>query len=187
MISIGERISIINIFPKSTKLNKKVCSDEVIGLITIKNGSSIFVKRSDYSSVFLKPKDFTEYYKSDNMNFDFICIILESPHKDEYNIINDLKSYDGESMVYRLANGITGRNIEEYINKVITNETDIEDGIYGLLIMNAIQYQCSQGINTKFYRDRFWIYYWLHCGKKYFIERLRKYSPKYILNCVTLG
>lgn len=119
-----------------------------------------------------------------------IVLILESPHKDEYD---DSKS----SITPAPALGRTGSNLDNKfvckINEFIKNNTkrvEIKNGVYNIILMNAVQYQCSMGLvplNTTV-RNALFLQMWFN-GKvrKNFTKRLNKYAPDVVINCCTNG
>lgn len=118
-----------------------------------------------------------------------IVLILESPHKDEYEIKN------GELIPRSPAAGDSGRAIHNYftshvlpilINLGLKLEFDKE---YKFYIVNPVPYQTSmvnihqEGLISSL-RDKVWekMYPIL---KQDFVERLKKYKPTVILNGCT--
>ena len=113
----------------------------------------------------------------DNKEEKIILIVLESPHKNEF------KGIDGHIAP---AIGKTGKYLNDYFNNIIKDK--LGDGKYKVILSNAIQYQCSLGVNTNIFRDRIWIKLWLmEDFDKYFIKRLEKYKPDAIINLCTKG
>lgn len=107
-----------------------------------------------------------------------VILILESPHKDEFDL---------ENHALGPANGATGRHIRnrDYFNAVFGEQ--IHD--YGLILMNAIRYQCSLGIPPECVRDKIFRAVWQNGGKANFTERIRAYYSvergDLIANCCT--
>lgn len=90
------------------------------------------------------------FEESENKEVNAIIILLESPHTDEYK----------DGVPVGPANGKTGENINKYLtdilneavtSKVITLYSKAKK--YDLILMNAIQYQCSLGVNPILFRD----------------------------------
>ena len=139
----------------------RVCPDQYVGYI------------SDFSQ---NSKDFPVREKADKRRNNVKCLImlLESPHKEEFK------------KVLAPAKGSTGRLIRKHIKDVngLSNYTD-----YGLILMNAIQNQCSLGLSTMCYRDEVFVSFWNKGAKDDFINRLKSlYKPgDVILNCCTKG
>lgn len=111
-----------------------------------------------------------------------IVIILESPHRNEYDI-NSKLGYP--------ALGKTGENINNNLETVINTKLKGKmelDQVYDIILMNAVQYQTSLGIDTKVFRDRIWLTLWIENNlRSDFIKRLKKYNPDIILNFCSKG
>ncbi|MGG7213620.1 hypothetical protein ACQPUY_08370 [Clostridium nigeriense] len=163
---------------KTLKNNENKCDDNLVAVLDYDKGWKLinnYILRNDRE----KNKGKLKIRKKKNRR---IIIILESPHKKEYDIDN-LTGYP--------ALGSTGvninRGIEEIINKKLADvmETDKE---YDIILMNAIQYQTSLGVNTKIFRDRIWISLWLNNSmREEFIKRIKGYKPDIIINLCTKG
>jgi hypothetical protein len=132
---------------------------------------------------------------------DNIVIILESPHVDEFKHIVGYK--DGFKIGMPCM-GRTGINLDKYFieeldkclkevfnkdnngDKLKNKMINDQDQKFNIIVMNAIQFQCSLGIKVGKEKNNL-------CEellkkdaiKKIFIDRLIEYSPKYILNCST--
>lgn len=108
-----------------------------------------------------------------------LVIVLESPHTHEFN----KSKY---SIAPAPALGMTGDNLDKYFIDNIKQH--IPKGKYHVILVNAIQYQCSLGENTDKFRDRIWLKLWLCRGfDKNFINRLEKYRGDIIVNLCTIG
>lgn len=113
-----------------------------------------------------------------------IIIILESPHKDEFDVNGNGK----EPLVNRKGfenNFVDAINNSNILNIQLQNNTE-----YNVILMNAIQYQCSLNETTLNFRDFVFLYYW--CKKhRNFKRRLKRYIQKLnvcaIVNCCTQG
>jgi hypothetical protein len=59
----------------------------------------------------------------------------------------------------------------------------------GLILLNAVQYQCSLGSNTAVYRDRIFRAAWAQGGKEDFQERFQSTlrAGDMVMNCCTKG
>ncbi len=103
-----------------------------------------------------------------------LIMILESPHSDEFR---------GE---IGPAKGPTGRNIRARVTTVLRS---INPSDYGLILMNAVQYQCSLGIDTNCVRDQVFLEVWRNGGRKDFGDRLETVVRKgdVVVNCCTTG
>jgi hypothetical protein len=104
----------------------------------------------------------------------FLVMILESPHVDEF--IGELGP----------AKGFTGDMIRSFLQEAI-NLQDV-DG-FGLVLVNAIQHQCSLGISTSEHRDKIFRAVWAQGGQENFVSRLRSVlrPGDVVMNCCTKG
>lgn len=111
---------------------------------------------------------------------DRIVIILESPHKDEYS-----------KQITAPAMGTTGENINKYLLDILNKKIGNPQGDkkeYDVILMNAIQYQISLGIDTEYFRDRVWLTLWNKgVARDEFIRKLEDYKPDIIFNFCTNG
>jgi len=140
----------------------RLCPDQYVGIIReFSSESNDFPVRTPAE---IRPE-----------NLNCLIMILESPHKAEF--IVDLPSP---------ANGSTGRLIRQHILTVM-GLSNYEN--YGLLLMNAIQNQCSVGHPTCFYRDEIFMSVWNDGRNVEFVDRLNElYSDgDVIVNCCTKG
>ena len=167
------------------------CEDQFVAIIEITKEKVVFIEND-----FLQRAKVQEYQNEKCL--DTIALVLESPHKEElknaYNVAP--------------ARGTTGKNIESmllgnlakymYINDTQQNgayflsDEKIKCGKYKLLLINAVQYQCSLGdleeSKANGWRDEiFQKMFSNQYVKNDFKERLKKYNPKIIINCCTGG
>lgn len=103
-----------------------------------------------------------------------IVMVLESPHVAEF--IGDPGP----------AKGFTGEMIRQHLRQALPS---VHLETYGLVIVNAIQYQCSLGASTELFRDRVFRAIWRSEGRQDFVQRItRVYRPAdIVLNCCTKG
>lgn len=116
---------------------------------------------------------------------DMIVLVLESPHVDEFD-----NSGSG------LRPLVKDRYLRNYLASLI--DSAFKSGIltlnnaktYSIYLMNAIQYQCSLGIPTEFYRDYVFMYLWENLSKG-FKTRLKNLiatnNVEAIINLCTVG
>ena len=119
--------------------------------------------------------------KSSNINnIKNIIIVLESPHKEEFNKSNS---------IIAPALGQTGRNLQNKFKEIFKEDLAIQkEQIYRILLMNAIQYQCSNGESLEKYRnrtDKVWKWFWNNGGKDSFSDRISSYNPSIVINACT--
>lgn len=162
----------------------KPVQDEYVATIKVSNGNCTFCRNSIYNDKKARPKDTIK--EIENEEREVICIVLESPHKDEYNS-------SGEPLGPALSS--TGKNISDHfvdiLNDAIKNGVvSITDGDYSLLLIEAVSYQCSnaQSLNittNKNKRDKVFAEAWENGGKEDFLERIRSANPILIVNSCT--
>lgn len=160
--------------------SEKVCDDNCVGIITIKNNKFVKNKSQLWIEYCKRKQDINRLKIKEGLNDKkTIAIILESPHKEEYN---------NENFKPAPALGTTGTNLSNYFQEIINSVENLEDGEYRIILMNAIQYQCSLGLPTNKYRDKMFLKLWLEEEFEIdFISRLEKYNPDVILNFCTKG
>ena len=166
----------------------KKCSDNYVGFFEYNNGivneNLWFCKnlRNINKNKVKITKDSLVDIK--NQNEKIMLIVLESPNIDEFN----KKKF---SVSPAPALGRTGCNLDGYFCELIEtcfNKDIVEDGKYHVILSNAIQYQCSLGVDTEVFRDRVWLKLWISRNFKYeFIKRLQIYEPDIIINLCTEG
>lgn len=103
-----------------------------------------------------------------------VLMILESPHIDEF--IDEPGP----------AKGLTGEMIRQHLTESLSIH-GLED--YGLVLVNAIQHQCSLGSNINVYRDRIFRAVWSKGGEGHFRKRLADLyqAGDVVVNCCTRG
>ena len=112
-----------------------------------------------------------------------VVLILESPHKNEYD----------DTDRPRPANGKTGRNIRDHLVGMLIGRNLLQfEQRYALFLMNAVQYPCSLGVDTRHHRSAVFRALWEHqVVQKDFERRLRSYwrqgEHDIIVNACTLG
>ncbi len=117
-------------------------------------------------------KDFERRRIEDRADGKCLIMILESPHSDEFR--GDIGP----------AKGATGRNIRTRVATVLRSITPSD---YGLILMNAVQYQCSLGIHTSCVRDQVFLEVWRNGGREDFGDRLEAAVREgdVVVNCCT--
>lgn len=138
-----------------------LCPDQYVGMIREKEDWKRFYKRSD---IFKdgNPKDLLTKFKNNQKIF---LLILESSHKDEYDInhnaIGPAQGQTGKK---------TGINIRTHIDEIFGDKYND----YSLILMNAIPFQCSLGVNTEIFRDEVFTKAWQNneIGHQFFEDRL---------------
>lgn len=111
-----------------------------------------------------------------------VVIVLESPHIDEY-----IKNSKPLKMPI-CANGATGEKIKKYLCEILNkylfkNNTEAVE----VIVINAVKYQCSQGLFTEILRDFIWLKCWYDFGYSEMFNLLIEINPNVVINCCTKG
>lgn len=154
---------ITDLFRSLTNFTNK-CSDGIIKY-NPSDSTSIEITRFDANNI----NNFRNNAKK-------VVIILESPHKDEY--------LEKENPI--CANGKTGENLKNQLVNLLNN-LGVANQNTDIVILNAIPYQCSQGVSTEVLRDFVWLKCWYDFGYDNMLDLLKKISPDHIVNCCTKG
>lgn len=116
-----------------------------------------------------------------------IVIILESPHKNEYELD---QLWDKPNPAVSATGTKLGNNINDLIGAVSKSYPQINSGKYQIVLMNSIQYQCSLGVTplNVTVRDLVFSKIWkLNEIRESFVTRLESYNPQFIFNLCTMG
>lgn len=107
-----------------------------------------------------------------------ILVVLESPHVDEYNQTCPVAPAP--------ALGMTGKMLERHFIERINDYVSSDQ--YHVILSNAIEFQCSLGVDTNIFRDRVWLNLWL-CENlaEMFKARVKYYNPDIVVNLCTHG
>ena len=144
------------------------CLDYYFGIVDVVN--KIWAKSPKVHTDYIEREKIHQELK--NIDLPIIIILLESPHKDEFN-----------EKPYMPAKGDTGKKILQYFPAKCPA---LPCPKYRVLLVNAIQYQCSLGVPTKNNRTDIFLYMWSKKNIKRNLEkRLKKYSSNIIINCCT--
>lgn len=172
---------------KNAKILPILCPDQVVAQLQYTNNGVFDMKKycetkHERGWITFKRKPIKELLD----NKKYIVIVLESPHIDEFK----------DECALGPAYGKTGENINIYLPHILKIAHDksvlkLEVGIYDVILVNAIQYQCSMGIKTKIYRDKVFQECWgQEETRTNFYERMKKISlakEVVIINCCTKG
>lgn len=144
-----------------SEFKPNVCPDQYVGVI------------SDLSQ---DDADFPQRLKAINRPANHPCVILvlESPH------IREFIDSPGP------AKGSTGRLIRSYLQVILGDQVALSSG---LVLVNAIQNQCSLGLPPKQHRDAVFISAWKRYAEVEFVHRLRSLVQHndYLVNACTKG
>ena len=184
------------------KSPNKICPDEFIGFVYLKNKIVKIRLRDDYGFLFVHARYsflyclrmLALYGKTIADIGKPIDLVPESPHIDEY-FSDPLLMFNGGEVCCRPTNGkdygTAGNLLRLWLSEVLTNNNIITDGLWHpIIIANACQYQCSEGLPTTtgprdvnflelFYGDD------VRFNFASLIQRLKSYGPpcKIIVAC----
>lgn len=150
------------------------CPDQFVGDILVGSDNITPPRSSGHRSDFAERQGVPPWTRSDDP---VVILVLESPHTDEYvDTIGPAK-------------GKTGQNIRTFLDEACNLRHCLQDGLYPLILVNAIQYQCSLGCPTKFFRDRVFAEVWAQGGKSDFQSRINAVYREgdLIVNACTAG
>lgn len=159
-------------------INTKECPDQYVGKI-----DEICYQINEFNPRNNGRKEFNrinvdEYILNHPKRSGNVILILESPHIAEFQDRN----HQGP------AQGPTGTNIRIYLREILDN-LGIDYQGRGLILMNAIRYQCSLGLPTDCVRDEIFLKVWNNGGENDFMQRLENLYQKgdVLINCCTTG
>ena len=164
------------------------CPDKIAAELTINANECVFTAGK---TEIMRKKICDKHLHDENRKI--MCIVLESPHKDEFD---ERKKKNGIS-IPSPAVGATGTLFFKHFEGLIKKSKiypQLADGYY-IIFMNAVRMQASKGKalgkkhpdNVKC-RDDNWLNFWnCRSGEQDFIERLIKYNPDVIINLCTKG
>lgn len=115
---------------------------------------------------------------------EILLCIIESPHRDEFSI-------RGPVNLGYAAMGKTGRLFDRsFYNKLSQNHGNIATGTYDVVLLNSVQFQCSDGLRplNKTVRDENWNCM-INDNQVYddLLLRIESLNPQYIINLCTKG
>lgn len=172
--------------------NPVKCEDQFVATIEITNSKVCFIDND------IKNKDRKNVQKKYiSQNLDTIALILESPNSKEFSHNECLgpamgKTGDGITNILlgNIAKFITVNDLQNF-GSYFKTSSEIVEGVYKLLIINAVQYQCSLGdLNGKSmenHKDDIFKKFFDNDARKDFVKRLKQFNPKIIINCCTGG
>lgn len=171
----------------------KACPDQIVGSLKFNFKTNEFEFRKKLKT--LKNVDGAKRQKISKgirTRNSALVMVLESPHIDEY----DNHAHTPRGPAY----GKTGDNINKYLCDILDDAVKREilvlkkSTVYDIIIMNAIQYQCSLGVDTLLYRDACFLKLWEREEViESFKNRLRLALDLYnfknviLINCCTKG
>ncbi|MBQ4666664.1 hypothetical protein [Aeromonas hydrophila] len=162
----------------------KFCNDEVIAVLEVRNGCWNLRRTLKYNTHFVSLdtyKLFSSKYKAP------IIIVTESPHIEEFNNVQIIDLVLGTLVDARPVNGKTGANIMNHLVELLKSEgLSFDNGNYPVIVINAIQEQCSLGKDTKLYRTENFITRWEN-NRHILQSRLGSIIPILTINACTAG
>lgn len=175
-----------------SKRQRKMCLDQLASKIFFDSSTKKFKFYKEICTLNNKSGvERIDFVGNSDVEENVIVIILESPHVDEYE----------GNMPIGPAQGKTGDNINKYLCTILDEAVQREIlnvnskfPKYDLVLMNAIQYQCSLGMDPILFRDYCFMKLWeTEQIIESFHERLSLILKKYnnghviLINGCTLG
>ena len=138
---------------------KRACPDQYLGTLT---------------DIVVQPQFPVRVAANQRAQQPCLIMVLESPHIDEF--IDEPGP----------AKGFTGDMIRNFLPEAISLHDADE---FGLVLINAIQHQCSLGVSTAIYRDKIFRAAWAQGGQESFVTRLQSVvrTGDIVMNCCTKG
>lgn len=162
----------------------KSCNDEVIAVLDV-IGTTWSTRRTFKYNTHFVGLDTYDLHK--HKYSAPIVIVTESPHISEFDEINILDFTSNTPVNARPVNGVTGQNIMEHLLGLLRQENiALVTGRYPVIVINAIQEQCSLGVDTKCHRTKNFIAYWPN-KRNILINRLSNLKPILVINSCTVG
>lgn len=166
------------------KSRLKSVDDEFIGELCFdsSNNGWTFKLRDDYDSKFIPSKDVA----GENV----IAVILESPHKHEFESVS-LTSDDNKSYNSRPLNNSKSRKALSCILKYVMISFYDKSKTYKIVLINAVKFQNSLGKNlnedsNRDIRNQNWLKNWIEF-KDDLSKRVKDVDPELIFNLCTQG
>lgn len=190
----GPIVNVATPQPTSKNFSPSICPDQHVGSMTLINGNwqlsnSLILSRNTPGA---NPYNIDYGTKA---NGDYILLILESPHIDEFESATRLPF--GPACGKK--SGSAGYDIDFWIDNVFMNSPKFRSGLhkdsYQLILMNSVQFQASCGTSPllKKLRDSNWVTMWQNGFSKDLINRIRWYSTSnengevIVVNLCTFG
>lgn len=156
---------------------RRVCPDQYLGNVRVDSTRTSNPISNEAGSDFATRLDVRNFKRA---NLPIVILITESPHISEYS--GEVRPVAG------VGYGDAGRAIRDLFQEACDIHNYLTVGGYPLVVLNAIQYQCSLGDIKKF-RDKVFIECWSVFGETNFKSRLRSlFKPgDIIINACTAG
>lgn len=165
--------------------------DEVVGVIEINKSLNRFSRWIDEGVLKEKRNEFVSKYKRGK--YPRIAIILESPSYNEFKDKDNIHPALGNTgkRIYKFLPDLLNSYVPTFVyndsKSIYDSKNDILDGIYEIVLINAIQFQCNQ-FSNKSTKDVLEIF----LNKKSvfvndFIKRLKGLNTEIIINASTIA
>ncbi|WP_146005601.1 hypothetical protein [Salinivibrio kushneri] len=162
----------------------KTCKDEVIAVLEVRNGIISIRRTKEYDTRFVGIDTLLKYKSNYNNP---VVMVTESPHVEEFRVSGVTDFTSKESIKSRPVNGVSGQNIMNHMVQLLNeSQMSLSDGNYPLLVINALQEQCSQGVDPKHHRTKNFIKLW-RIKKHLLAERLNAICPALVICSCTTG
>lgn len=162
----------------------KTCQDEVIAVIEVRRGIISIRRTKEYNTRFVSIDALLKYENKYNSP---VIIVTESPHIEEFKVSGVTDFISKKPIKARPVNGVSGQNIMNHIVQLLNDsKISFNDGNYPLLVINALQEQCSEGVEPKVKRTKNFITLW-SAKKQSLVNRLNMISPALVLCSCTIG
>lgn len=162
----------------------QICHDEVFGVLTVSQAGYRFRRTKNHTQTYWPVEMFIRHRERFNRP---IVLVIESPHIKEFQVRHVTNALNGLPVYARPANGATGENICTHFAALLATLPQVlAQGHYPVVVVNAIQLQCSQGEDTCLYRTRRFIEHW-PARVDDLTQRLRILDPVIAINACTKG
>lgn len=154
--------------------------DQFVGILEVKD-KIMHLEIEPRDNVIYKEDSYT-YESQNETSTKNVLVILESPHRLEF---------DASLKPVAMMMGKTGcLFFEQFCSHLSNSIMPIKEGIYHLIVCNAVQDQTSCGLNpiNREIRDLNWLEIYIEKGgEAEFMRRISLIKPKYTLNLCTGG
>ncbi len=162
----------------------QTCKDEVIAVIEVHHGLVNIRRPFQYPGIFVGLDGYQHHHDKYAAP---VLLVTESPHIEEFRVSNVSDFYTGDAVNARPVNGASGRNIMLHLVTVIARSgLFLPDGHYPVIVMNALQEQCSEGKDTLVCRTRNFLNLWEE-KKTFLASRLADLTPLMVVSACTVG
>ncbi len=162
----------------------KVCHDEVIAIVSVRHSQISIRRPKEYQTKFIGLDTYVIHQHKYHWP---ILLVTESPHIEEFKVFGVTDFSSGLPVNARPVNGLTGQNIMTQLVSLLSGQNIlIVDGDYPVIVINALQEQCSEGRNTLDLRTRNFIRLWPQ-RRGHLVDRLTMLNPCAVFCSCTVG